>query len=344
MRKLSRRSFLKAGTFAAASPILTKAMAIPLQKRIITGSGEHTYEVHHDWVNPPKNVMWGDTHGLALDSQGRIYIAHTVNAASVGSEAVAVYDQKGNLLGAWGKEFRNGAHGLDLRKEGNEEFLYHCDINRRLVVKTTLTGEVVWQKGMPKEAGVYKDEKQWCPTNVAFAPNGDVFVGDGYGSSYIHRYTKDGEYVKLVCGPGSGPGQVSCPHGLWVDMRDGDPKLIVADRGNRRIQLMTFDGQHIGFLTEGLRMPCHIHFNSQGHMLVPDLQGVVTILGRDNTPIVHLCDGDPDSANLRDAPRDKFIPGEFIHPHAAIWINSRDIVVVEWVPIGRVTLLRKVDA
>jgi translation initiation factor IF-1 len=47
--------------------------------------------------------------------------------------------------------------------------------------------------------------------------------------------------------------------------------------------------------------------------------------------------------DLRDAPRDKFIPGKFVHPHAAIWINKKDIVVVEWVPIGRVTRLKRVS-
>ncbi len=336
---LTRRDFLKTSAAAAAFPLFLPKFK---QDKLIVGQGEHTYEVHHDWVQPPPNVKFGDTHGVATDSEGRIYIAHTVHSSSVGSDAVAVYDQKGNLLNSWGAEFRGGAHGLDIRKEGKEEFLYHCDINRRLVVKTTLDGEIAWQTGMPKEPGVYKNEKEWCPTNVAFAPNGDIFVGDGYGSSYIHRYTKEGKYVQLVAKPGKGPGQVSCPHGLWVDDRDGDPKLVVADRGNRRLQYMTFDGEFIGFHTDSMRQPCHIHFNAKGEMLVPDLQSVVTILDKNNNKIVQLCDGDP--SNLRDAPREKFIPGKFVHPHAANWINSRDIVVVEWVPIGRVTLLRRVDA
>jgi hypothetical protein len=291
---------------------------------------------------PPASIQYGDTHGLALDSQGRIYLAHTVHDGSVSSDAVCVFDQQGKFIESWGSEFRGGAHGLDLRKEGSDEYLYHCDINRCLIVKTDLKGKVIWQTGAPKEPGVYKQPGQWKPTNVAFAPNGDFFVGDGYGSSYIYRYTKDGEYVKLICGPGGGPGQVNCPHGLWVDQRDGNPKLIVADRGNRRIQIMDLDGNPLGMLTDGVRMPCHIHFNDKKEMLVPDLESVVTILDAANKPIVQLCDGNP--SKLRDAPRDQFIPGKFIHPHSAIWINERDIVVAEWVPIGRVTLLRKVDA
>jgi hypothetical protein len=345
--KLSRRSLLQAGIQAgaglAAAPFLAgfTQEKIHMSKLPITGEGDHTYEVIHDWLTPPKNVLFGDTHGLALDKHGHIYVAHTVHEGSVGSEAVCVYDQKGKLVNAWGAEFRGGAHGLDLRQEGSEEFLYHCDTNRRLVVKTTLEGKVVWSKGMPTEPGVYNDHHAFVPTNVAFAPNGDLFVGDGYGSSYIHQYTKDGDYVKLICGPGKEKGQVSCPHGLWVDSRDGQPKLIVADRGNRRIQYLTLGGEHISFLTDGLRMPCHIHFNRKGEMLVPDLEHVVTILDKQNKPIVHL--GDGPTEELRDVPREKMPVGKFVHPHSAIWINKNDILVAEWVPIGRLTLLRKVS-
>ena len=312
--------------------------AVQAKSRPISGSGDFTYEVYHEWLNPPENVKWGDTHGLALDSHGRIYVAHTVHPSSVGSEAVGVYDQKGKLLDAWGSEFRGGAHGLDLRKEGSEEFLYHCDIRRRLVVKTDLKGKVIWQKGAPMESGVYPTEDKWCPTNVAFAPNGDLFVGDGYGSSYIHRFTKDGAYVGVIAKPGSAEGEVNCPHGLWVDLRKKEPRLLVADRGNNRLQYLTLDGKHISFVKQGMRKPCHIHFQKD-LMLVPDLDSVVTILDKDDKVLASLGDGHP--SNLRDAPREQFIPGKFIHPHAAIWVNKHDILVVEWVPIGRVTLLKK---
>ncbi len=331
------RTAAQATALAALAPI---ARATEPAKRPIVGKGEHTYEVYHDWLTPPANLMWGDTHGLALDRHGRIYVAHTVNSASVSSDAVVVYDQKGKFIESWGADFRGGAHGLDLRREGSEEFLYHCDTNRRLVEKTDLKGKVIWSKGWPQESGVYKSEDQWKPTNVAFDPNGDVIVGDGYGSSYIHRYSKDGDYKGVLIGPGSEAGKVREPHGLWVDTRGHDPKLVIADRANHRLQEFTLDGKHLGFVKDGMRRPCHIHYNHD-LVLVPDLNSVVTILGKNNEVVAQLGDGDP--SNLRDAPRDKFIPGKFVHPHAAIWINKKDILVVEWVPIGRVTLLRRVS-
>lgn len=335
---LSRREIL-----AGASGLALSSFAIGQndpKKRPIIGSGEHTYEVFHDWITPPMNLLWGDTHGVTTDAHGHIYIAHTVGSGSVSKDAICVYDQKGKFIKSFGSEFAGGGHGLDLRKEGSEEYLYICDVNRRVVAKTDLNGRIVWEFGAPMESGKYPDGKGWNPTNVAFAPNGDFFVGDGYGSSYIHRYNNDGKYLRTIIGPGSEKGQVSCPHGLWVDDRDkNNKKLVVADRGNRRLQYFTLEGTHIEFVKDPVRQPCHIHFNN-GLMLIPDLDSRITILDAQNKAVAQLGDGFP--SNLRGAPRDKFIPGIFVHPHGAAWINKRDILVVEWVPIGRVTLLKRV--
>ncbi len=313
------------------------------------GSGEHMYECVHDWLSPPDGLMWGDTHGLAQDRSGLIYVAHTVNAESTRSEAVVVFTPEGKFHGAWGSAFRGGAHGLDVRAEGADgseaEFLYHCDTQRRLVVKTDLKGEVVWESGCPLQSGKYESPEKWCPTNVAFLPDGRLLVGDGYGSSYVHRYGADGAYESTLIGPGHERGQVSCPHGLWVDdrvvVRGRGPTLLVADRGNRRIQRFTLEGEHVEFLSDGVRMPCHFKTRND-LLLVPDLESVVTLMGMDGKAVVHLGDGHPSA--LRGRPRADFVPGRFIHPHTAIFLQSGDILVAEWVPIGRITLLRRVGA
>jgi hypothetical protein len=337
---LTRRHFI-ASTVAGAAWL---ALPGPLRgqtppTRPILGTGEHTYECIHDWLVPPSNIVWGDTHGLAVDHHGHLYVSHTVGPTSQTPDAILEFDPNGKFVRSWGAEFKGGGHGLDLRRENGQEFLYHCDIAHRKVAKTTLLGEVVWEKGVPTESGVYPTEDRWCPTNVAFHPEGDIYVGDGYGSSYIHRYSANGDYKGIVIKPGHEAGFVQEPHGLWVDTRSKDPKLVVADRGNHRLQEFTLDGQHLGFVTEGMRRPCHIHYN-HGLALVPDLDSVVTILGPDNKVVASLGDGAPE--DLRDAPREKFHPGKFVHPHAAIWMNHKDILVVEWVPIGRVTKLRRV--
>ncbi|RYF10911.1 MAG: hypothetical protein EOO77_20520 [Oxalobacteraceae bacterium] len=335
-----RRLIATAGAAAAwvAMPATLKGQT-PAQRPIV-GAGEHTYECLHDWLVPPSNIAWGDTHGLTTDAVGRIYVAHTVHSGSVKSDAVLVFDPKGKFIESWGEEFRGGAHGLDLRKEGSEEFLYHCDTRRRLVVKTNLKGKVLWEKGVPTESGVYPSADKWCPTNVAFLPDGDLLVADGYGSSYIHKYGADGTYKGVIVKPGSDAGFVREPHGLWIDKRGAAPKIVVADRANHRLQEFDLDGKHLGFVNEGMRRPCHIHYKGD-LALVPDLDSVITVLDKENKVVASLGDGAP--SGLRDAPREEFIPGKFIHPHAAVWINRRDILVCEWVPIGRLTLLRKVS-
>ena len=352
----TRRQFLHtslhATIAAAVGAPLARAAALRTRDKSglanpILGQGDHTYECIHDWLTPPAGLLWGDTHGLAQASDGRILVAHTVHPESQRPDAVVAFTEDGQFDSAWGAEFRGGAHGLDVRTEDDGEYLYHCDTNRRLVVKTDLAGEVVWEAGVPTASGHYPAPDRYCPTNVAFHPDGDLYVGDGYGSSYIHRLTRAGEYVRTIAGPGSEPGQVNCPHGLWLDDRGPTPRLAVADRGNRRIQYLSLgmghtdeaEGQHLGFATDSMRMPCHFKVR-EGLLLVPDLESVVTVLDREDRPVAVLGDGHP--TNLRGHPRSDFIPGKFIHPHTAIWLRNGDILVAEWVPIGRLTLLRRV--
>jgi DNA-binding beta-propeller fold protein YncE len=333
---MTRREFV---TVAGSAVVLCGFDRAYGEEPLRIGSGEHTYEVHHDWLVPPDTIHYGDTHGLAQDSKGRIYLAHTVRADSPSKDAVCVFDEKGQFITSWGDRFAGGAHGLDIRREKEGEFLYHCDTAHRLVVKTDLNGKILWEKGLPTEAGVYKENMPFIPTNTAFAPNGDFFIADGYGSSFIHQFDSKGTYIRTIGGQGDEPGKCRTPHGLHVDKRGKEPLLAVADRGNHRIQYFTLDGKFVKFVTAGMRQPCH--FDTRGDiMLVPDLDSVVTLLDKDNRVIASLGDGAP--SKLRDRPHSEFIPGKFIHPHDAILLRNGDILVAEWVPIGRVTLLKKV--
>src|SRR5262249_55586661 len=162
---------------------------------------------------------------------------------------ICVFDAQGKFLTSWGDRFVGGAHGLDIRREKDGEYLYHCDIAHHVVVKTDLNGKVIWEKGLPKEANVYKDNMPFVPTNVAFAPNGDFYIADGYGSSFIHQYDINGNYIRTIGGVGEEAGKLKCPHGLYVDKRGNEPLLAVADRSNHRTQYFTLDGKFVKFVT-----------------------------------------------------------------------------------------------
>jgi hypothetical protein len=343
--KTSRRKFLQSA--AVAAPIILHADDKAGAKRPVLGSGNHTYEVFHDWGELPANIQYGNTHGVVEDSQGRIYVHHTVNAASQSSDSMVVFDSKGKFIKSWGAAFKGGAHGLHIRKEGSTEFLYLCDISRGIVVKATLDGEEVFTLGYPDQAEAYKPgpdgkKPKYSPTNLAIAPNGDIYVGDGYGSSYINQYNSKGEYIRTFGGKGKEAGKLDCPHGIIVDTRGKEPILTVADRTNNRIQRFTLEGKHIDFV-QGTNLPCHFNYFKNGDVVIPDLGARVTLMDRNNQVIEHL--GDDSATKWRDTrklTRDHFTPGKFVCPHGACFDHAGNVFVVEWVEVGRVTKLRKV--
>jgi len=345
---ISRRRFLGQLGTGFAAPLLLGMTDKAESRKPILGSGEHTYEVTHDWGELPADIQYGNTHGVCEDAQGHIYVHHTVYATSETQDSMVVFDARGQFVKSWGKEFRGGAHGLLIRKEGGTEFLYLCDIQRGLVVKTTLDGEEVFTLGYPKESEPYAkagpDGKRlkWSPTNLAVGPNGDLYVGDGYGSSYIVQYNKRGEYVRTFGGPGKDAGQLQCPHGIILDERGPEPVLNVADRSNKRIQRFSLEGKPIDCLY-GTNAPCHFNIYKNGDMVVPDLFARVTLMDRGNKIIENL--GDDSSSNYmatRKLSRDHFTPGKFVCPHGACFDHEGNIFVVEWVEVGRVSKLRHV--
>jgi hypothetical protein len=185
------------------------------------------------------------------------------------------------------------------------------------------------------------------PTNVAFAPDGGFYVGDGYGSHYIHQFDKDARWVRTWGGEGVEPGKMKTPHGLWLDNRPGrEQSLVVADRANARLQYFTLDGKHLSFVNE-VSFPAH--FDIRGDvLLVPDLHARVTLFDKDNKVLTHL-GYDPDwtkqvldGFKIRTQP-DRWPAGKFIHPHDACFDKNGNIFVTEWVATGRVSFLRHVS-
>ncbi len=343
-----------------AAPLILGAQNKSGSAKPVVGKGDHTYEITHDWGELPPSIQYGNTHGVVEDSQGNIYVHHTVNKTSELHDSMVVFDANGKFVRSWGKEFKGVAHGLSIRKEGSTEYLYltanaaspKADPQPEVqaaVVKATLKGEIVWKVAGPPDIAEYKPgsdgkAKPYNPTNIAVAPNGDVYIADGYGSSYINQYTKAGQYIRTFGGKGKDLGQLNTPHGIWMDMRSGIPILMVADRSNNRLQRFTLDGKAIDILG-GVTMPCHFD-EYKGDVVIPDLQGKVTLFDRENNVIEVLGDygakSMDDLRQLRTQTRDNFAPGKFVCPHGACYDHTGNIFVVEWVEVGRVSKLRKV--
>ena len=79
-------------------------------------------------------------------------------------------------------------------------------------------------------------------STLAFLPNGDFLVGDGYQNGRVIRFDAQGEFVSEFGSVGSGPGQFDLVHGVAVDR---DRRIYVVDRRNSRVQVFTEDGEYI---------------------------------------------------------------------------------------------------
>ena len=348
--KRTRRDFLQTtGTVAAVAAFAPHVVASDKAgtKPAIVGEGDHRYECVHGWGELPKQIRWGATHGVTIDEEGLIYIKHQSYAKEPVMDAIVVFDRDGKYVRSFGKEYHGGGHGIDIRKEDGQEFLYLSDVKNRRVAKTDLKGEIVWTKDYPREPDVYENENQYRPTNIAFAPGVVFYIGDGYGSSYIHQYDKDAKWIRTWGGVCEEPCKMKTPHGLWLDARPGrTPSLVVADRANARLQYFTLDGNHIGFV-DTVSFPADIDI--QGDiMLVPDLHARVTLYDRDNNVITHLGYSPEwtekalaNKFEMRSTPS-MWVDGRFVHPHDACFDHDGNIFVTEWVATGRVSFLRRV--
>ena len=132
----SRRTVLKSAAAGAlaltAAPSILTAMKTDTNS-LIVGTGRHTYEVIDNWAKRPADKPWGDTHMVQEVGDGRIFICHN------GPESVHVYDPDGKFITSWGDDMKGAAHGMDLRKENGEEFLYFSPTGQHRVAPAPAT-------------------------------------------------------------------------------------------------------------------------------------------------------------------------------------------------------------
>jgi hypothetical protein len=359
-RTVSRREFLAAG--AASSALLAGLPTIVTAKKtdspLVVGEGEYRYEVQHDWPQLPDRFTWQTTHNVAVDKAGNLYVIHEGKADQEDHPAIFVFDPQGKYIRSFGKQFQGGGHGIEIREEGGQEFLYVCAYQmRKTFAKLDLMGETVWQKYAPMDSGVYAAEEdtkptgkwgrdRFMPTNFAFLEDGGFLLADGYGAFYVHRYDKDGNWISCFGGPGEGQGKFNTPHGLWVDRRAGrEPAIVVCDRANNTLQYFSMDGKYLETLT-GYGLPANAE-TWKNLLVIPELHARITLLDEKNNVVARLGD---DVARITGeggmkirTDRNAWQAGKFVHPHDACFGHDGSIFVAEWVATGRVSRLRRVS-
>jgi hypothetical protein len=256
-----RRNFIKntslLGAIAAfGSPI--KSFGILHQNLVeetIIGHGDFKYKVDKAWAklgvtnNPLLNC-----HEMVQDSQGRLIMIgdHTNNN-------ILIFDKSGKLLDSWGHAYPGG-HGLSIGKDQGEDFLLITDCGwfqnksggyekqAGQVVKTDLQGRLQFALGHPKTIGIYGEDEPFMPTETAIAPNGDIYVADGYGSDYIIQYDSRGQYIRHFGGHKNENKEhdLSNAHGVAIDLRNPQkPTLICTSRNENCFKVFTLEGKFI---------------------------------------------------------------------------------------------------
>ncbi len=292
------------------------------------------YQWHENWATVPSSAN-GRTHGAGVARDGRVFVFHQA------VPSILIYSPDGKPLDSWGDY--PGAHGMTFVEENGEEFLWLVDQDRSVAEKTTLGGEVRQSLAKPThptyETGGYVPT--WAAQNeVRHGGNGDIWLADGYGSSLVHRYDAEGNYLSTLDGT-EGAGRFRCPHGIWFDPRKNPSELYIADRGNQRVQVYSGEGKFLrSFGADFLTSPDGFAL-AGAHLVVPELYGRVTLLDGQDQFVCTLGDNDgiqdaegwPNGTSLEE--------GKFSSPHGATGTANGDIYVVEWRVGGRIIKLEK---
>src|SRR5579863_7110703 len=159
-----------------------------------------------DFVVQPPNADWecGMVSWVALDEKGTIYLLQRGEKA----DPVLVVDRDGKILRSWGKGLYKIPHSIRLDPQGN---VWTVDAASSTVIKFSPQGEKLMQIDV---GGQLQNSRSPFvgTTDIAFGPNGRIFISDGYGNARILEYTSDGKPVRECGSSGNGPGQFHLPH------------------------------------------------------------------------------------------------------------------------------------
>lgn len=297
-----------------------------------------SYRVVEGWEQLPAGMKHLDCVGVDVDSQDNLYVLTRAEPR------VIVYRRDGSFLRSWGEElFTDRTHGLTI---GADDSVYVVDEGVNCVYKFAPGGELrltvgtkgVGQKGPAAETGYDGTLESITggphfnrPTNVAVAPNGELYVSDGYGNCKVHRFSPTGEHIQSWGDPGTGAGQFHLVHGVGVT---GDGRVIIADRENDRLQFFSADGEFLEEWTD-VQRPTNVDVAKDGKIYVSELWWRVgqeskvhgeTTADKNGRASVFSSDG---TLLARWGGPDRVAAGNFVAPHD-ICVDSRgDVYVAE---------------
>jgi hypothetical protein len=235
---------LVVGVLLGAGPALAQAVSGPAKAKATTP--EIPYDSVPNFVKMPPGLYLGEAVGVATNSKGHVFVF-----TRSGETRLFELDQNGTFVrelgaGSYGFSF---AHAVRVDKDDN---VWAVDEGTNVITKFSADGKILMVLGkrpdpleqlalMPgggQYSGASRPYSFHRETDVAWDPQGNIFVSDGYGDSRVVKYDKNGRFIRAVGTRGNGPLQFSTPHAIAVDAKG---MVYVADRGNSRIQVLDND-------------------------------------------------------------------------------------------------------
>lgn len=248
-------------------------------------NGELTnpYQVTNNWAQLPSERTLAAMSAIGVDSRDHVWLADRCEAKGCAESTLAPifeFDASGKFVKSFGAGLFVAPHGMHIDAQDN---IWVADFRSATgkglqVFKFNRDGKLLLTLGQPGVAGKANDVFS-APSDVAVAPNGDIFVADGHGANSnerIVKFSKDGKFIAAWGTSGDGAGEFSTMHALVVDKQG---RLLVGDRGNQRIQLFDQNGKYITEWKQfgapsGLAIHDDTLYISGSQPGAPDVQGI----------------------------------------------------------------------
>lgn len=322
--------------------VVTSCLLLPLsamaQQPVRMGCGIMTFDTVPGWgLRPDGNSAIGPTHGaVVVDKGGNVY-----TSAQAG---VFVFSPDGKLIHSYTGGDYSQLHDMEIREEGDNEFIYGARNNNAEGIKfNARTGEVVLRLKYPPQSGL--GEIKFNPTAITVASNGNIFLSNGYASNHIFKYDKDGKYLMHFGSKGNGLKEFNTAHGMTLDTRYDPPRLLICDRNHQpkgRLVHYSLEGEFIEEVVTGLGMPTSASIQGD-YVSVPDLHGRLVILDKSNTIMAVLGHNpDPEKRANYNIPQADWQGGIFSGTHGSYWDADGNLYVQDWNVAGRIMKLVRV--
>jgi DNA-binding beta-propeller fold protein YncE len=228
--------------------IFLLAAALPALAQLKSGP-PLPHKVVKDWAQLPKGWNFGECSGIDVDKNDNVWVFNR------GKRPIIQFDKNGKVLQAWDEAPITSSHGVRVGPDGH---IWAVDVKGHTLFTFNPQGRIVQVIGNPmKRPGTMETKDSFNePTGVAFAPNGDFYVSDGYVNSRVMKFGKDGVFQKQWGKKGTGDGEFDLVHDIAVDSKG---RVYVADRTNQRVQVFDGDGKFVTKWT-GIGAPWGLYY------------------------------------------------------------------------------------